>query len=213
MVNFEDEYYLLCPSDIKNYPLIYEDCRRYSCSYDQYQDCKKVPDCPALYMKKEKIDNPQPFILDFVTDFTKKEVIYADCYMALSISGSSFVVSPKLYDILYGLHIEGIQFIPVTLLEDGVTKYAGFRYVHTYNILPVLSVRNSRYQVYHGKKISNNLMKIKFNSKKLGAIRLENRLIFKFPLSRSYFIFHVSIVEKIMSADSTGIHFFRISDF
>ena len=77
--SFEDEYYLLYPSDIKNYPLIFEDCHRYTCSYDQYRECEKVPDCPALYMKKEKIENPQPFVLDFFTVLTKKSVGYADC--------------------------------------------------------------------------------------------------------------------------------------
>ena len=209
--SFEDEYYLLYPSDIENYPLIFEDCKRYTCSYDQYQDCKKVPDCPAWYMKKEKVENPKSFSMDFATTFTKKDVIYADCYMALSLSKSSFVVSPKLYAVLSGLSIEGIQFVPVSLLEDGEVKFADFWYVHVYNILPVLSVKNSRYQLFHGKSIQNNLLQIKFVTKKLGAFNLQSRLIFKFPLSRSYFIFHVSVVEKILSVRPVGFQFIQIS--
>jgi hypothetical protein len=209
--SFEDEYYLLYPSDIENYPLIYEDCKRYTCSYDQYKNCEKVPDCPALYMKKEKVENPQPFSLDFATTFTQKEVDYADCYMALSLSKSSFVVSPKLYAVLSSLNIEGIQFIPVNLLEYGEVKYTDFWYVHVYNILPVLSVKNSRYQTFHGKNILNNLLKIKFNSRKLGAVNLQNRLIFKLPLSRSYFIFHVSVVEKVIPVNPVGLQFIQIS--
>jgi hypothetical protein len=212
MGNFEDEYYLLYPSDHKNYPLIYEDCRKLTCSYEKYEDCQKVPDCPAYFRIKEKIENPQPFIMDFYTAFTEKKAIYADCYMAQSLSGSSFVVSPKLYAILHGLNIEGIQFIPVILMEDNKIKYADFMYVHTYNFLSVLSVKNSRFQVFHRALSSNNLLEIKFNAKKLGKILLENRLIFRFPLLRSYFIFHVSVVEKIMSANPIGFQFIKISD-
>jgi hypothetical protein len=212
MVNFEDEYYLLYPSDIKTYPLIFEDCHRVTCSYEKYQNCGKVPDCPAYYMKKGKIENPQPFVLDFFTAFTKKPVEYADCYMAMSLSGSSFVVSPKLHTILHGLNIEGIQFIPVTLMEDNEVKFTDFIYVHTYNFLSVLSVSKSRYQKLNRVKNRNNLLEIKFDNKKLGKINLENRLIFRFPLQRSYFIFHVSVVEKIISANPTGFQFIKISD-
>jgi len=137
---------------------------------------------------------------------------YADCYMAMSLSGSSFVVSPKLYPILYSLNIEGIQFIPVTLMEDNEVKYTGFIYIHTYNFLPVLSVKKSRYQEHNGIKNRNNLLEIKFNNKKLCKINLENRLIFRLPLDRGYFIFHVSVAEKIMSVNPIGIQLIKISD-
>jgi hypothetical protein len=210
-VIFEDEYYLLSSSDLLEYPLIYEDCHQYPCSRDQYDDCEKVPDCPAWYMEKEKVKNPQPFVLNFITDFTKKKVKYADCYFPFSISGNSFVVSPKLYDILQSQKIAGIQFIPVILLEGHEVKYTDFRYVHIYNILPVLSEKNSRCQVIDRVKVSNNLLQIKFASNKMAKIKLENRLIFKFPLKRSYYIFHTSIVEKINSINPVGLDFIQIS--
>jgi len=212
MGTFENEYYLLYPSDISEYPLIYEDCHRVTCSRDNYKNCDTVPDCPAYCKKKVKVENPRPLIFDFFTDFAKKPVIYADCYMALSLSGSSFVVSPKLYTILHGMEIKGIQFIPATLLEYNEVKYTDFWYVHTYNFLPVLSVKNSRYQEHNGNKIRNNLLEIKFSNKKLGKIDLDNRLIFRFPMERSYFIFHVSVVEKITAVNPTGIQFIKISD-
>jgi len=210
--DFEDEYFLLYPSDIENYPLIYEDCHRVTCSRANYKKCEDVSDCPAYYRKTEKIENPQPFILDFFTSLTKKKVIYADCYLALSISRSSFVVSPKLYAILRDMDIYGIQFIPVTLLEDNIVKYTDFIYVHTYNFLPVLSLKDSRYQTYHGMVNRNNLLRIRFNNKKLGKTILGNRLIFRLPLERSYFIFHVSVVNKIMSASPIGFRFIKIRD-
>ena len=212
MGHFEDEYYLLYPSDHKNYPLVYEDCRKLTCSYEKYEDCGKVPDCPAYFHRKEKIENPQPFIMDFYTAFTEKKVIYADCYMAQSLSRSSFVVSPKLYAILHGLNIEGIQFIPVILMEDSKIKYADFMYVHTHNFLSVLSAKKSRFQVFQRALSRNNLLRIRFSSKKLGNINLENRLIFRLPLLRSYFIFHISVVEKILSVDPVGFQFIKIRD-
>lgn len=213
MINdYENEYYLLCPSDIKKYPLIYEDCRRLTCSYDKYKKCEDVPDCPAYFVKKEKVENPAPFVLDFMKDFSKIDVLYADCYMAFSLFKSSFVVSPKLYGILQEMGIYGIQFIPVTLLENNAVKYTDFQYVHTYNYLSVLSAKNSRCQEINGKRVSNNLLSIKFNNRKLGKINLENRLIFRFPMERSYFIFHVSVAEKIIAANPVGIRFIKISD-
>jgi hypothetical protein len=61
--------------------------------------------CFAYFKKKIEIAPPQPFILDFFTPFTKKPVIYADCYMGFSLSNSSFIVSPKLYKVLYDMNI------------------------------------------------------------------------------------------------------------
>jgi len=212
--NFEDEYYLLYPSDITAYPLIYEDCHGGSaCSYKNNQPCSKVPDCPAYYMKKGVIKKPRPFVMDFLTAITGKPVIYADCYMPFSLSKSSFAVSPKLYAVLSGLNIEGVQFIPVTLLENGEVKYADFRYAHAYNFLPVLSEENSRYQESsNGNKIRNNILQIKFNSARMKKINLENRLLFRLPLGRSYFIFHVSVAEKITAINPAGVQFIKISE-
>jgi len=194
---FENEYYLLLPTDLYTYPLIYEDCHRLTCDYEQYKDCDKVPDCPAYYMKKTKIENPRPFVMDFFKLITKKPVIYADIYMTLSLSKSNFAVSPKLHDVLASLNIEGLQFIPVTLMEDNQVKYTDFFYVNIFNYLDVLSVKNSVYERVNGRKISNNILQIRFNSKKMSNIPLEKRLVFKLPMERNYFLIHETVVEKI----------------
>ena len=212
MCSLENEYHLLYPYDIETFPLIYEDCNRLTCSIDKYKKCELVPDCPAYYPKKEKVENPHPVILDFFTTISKRAVIYADCYMALSLSNSSFVVSPKLFNVLQNINIEGIQFVPAALLENNEEKYTDFWYIHTYNFLPVLSVKNSRYQMSNGRKISNNILEIKFNTK-LDKINLKNRLIFRFPLSRSYFIFHSSVVEKLFSVNPVGLRFIKVSEY
>jgi len=189
----ENEYYLLLPTDLHTYPLIYEDCHRFTCNYEQYKDCDKVPDCPAISKKKVKIENPQPFVMDFFTLITKKPVIYADIYLTLSLSKSNFAVSPKLHNVLASLNIEGIQFIPVKLMEDNKVKYTDFWYVNIYNYLSVLSARNSVFEKVNGRKISNNILQIKFDNKKMGEIPLEKRLIFKLPMERNYFLIHESV--------------------
>jgi hypothetical protein len=213
MSNFEKEYYLLYPSDIATFPLIYEDCKKLVCSIDSYGKCEKFPACPAYYKKTKKIENPAPFVMDFFTTVSKKEAVYADCYLPLSLSQSSFAVSPKLHDILLPLNIAGIQLIPVYLLEDGTAKYTDFWYVHTYNFLPVLSVKKSRYQEVNNRAIKTNLLEIKFNSRQMNKITLENRLIFRLPLARNYFLFHSSVAEELLSADPIGIQFIKVSDY
>lgn len=210
---FEEEYYLLKPTSIEDYPLVVEECKRHPfCHVKGHFYCDTEPDCPALTNKLVKINDPLPIFLDFFTDLTKKEVIYADCYVNFSLFRFSFVISPKLYNIFNSLNIVGIQLIPVILFEDSYVKYVDFWYVHIYNILPVLSFKNSRFQVIDDLMLDNNLLQIKFNSKKMKTIPLKNRLIFRFPLDRSYFIFHVSIVEKILSVNPIGFKFVKISD-
>ena len=210
---FENEYYLLKPTSIENFPLVVEECKRHPfCPVQGNFYCDTDSACPALTNKLVKIDDPQPIFLDFFTALTKKEVIYADCYVNLSLFRFSFVVSPKLYNILNNMNIEGIQLIPVILFEHSFVKYVDFWYVHIYNILPVLSFENSRYQEINGLILHNNLLQIKFNTKKMKAIPLENRLIFRFPLDRSYFMFHVSVVDKIMSVNPIGFQFIKISN-
>jgi hypothetical protein len=193
MGHFEDEYFLLYPADVKIYPMIYEDCHRLKCSYDQYHDCDKVPDCPAYSKKKIKIENPHPFVMDFFTLITKKPVVFYDIYLTLSLSKGGFAVSPKLHSVLASLNIEGLQFIPVTLMEDNKVKYSDFWYVNVYNYLPVLSARNSVFEKVNGRKISNNILQIKFDDKKMSKIPLEKRLIFKLPMERNYFLIHKSV--------------------
>jgi hypothetical protein len=213
MANYEDEYFLLYPSDINTYPLIYEDCHRLTCSRGNYKNCKIVPECPAYHNKKAKVENPESLIMDFFTTFTKKPVVYADCYMDFSLSMTSFVVSPKVYAVLHGMEVYGVQFIPVTLMEDDKVKYTDFWYVHNYNFLSVLSPKDCRYQVINGMVNRNNLLEIKLNNKKLGKISLENRLIFRFPLLRSYFIFHYSVVEKIIAVNPVGFQFIQLNEY
>jgi hypothetical protein len=207
MGHFEDEYFLLYPADVKIYPMIYEDCHRLTCSYDKYKDCDKTPDCPAIFKKKVKIDNPKPFIMDFSPD-NEKPVVYADFYIPFSLSNSSFVVSPKIYNILNSLNIEGVQFIPVTLMENNKPKYTDFWYVHVFNYLDVLS-KKSVYQIVNGVKISNNIVQIKFSTKKMSKIPLEKRLIFKLLKDRDYFLFHESVVEKLNG--SVGVEFDQLT--
>jgi hypothetical protein len=206
---FEDDYFLLYPCDVETFPIIYENCDRLTCSYKRYKDCDKTPDCQAYFKKKTKIENPRPFIMDFLTDDTKIPVIYADIYLPIPLSGSSFVVSPKIYNILNPLNIEGIQFIPVTLMDNNEVKYNDFWYIHVYNYLSVLSEK-SVYQEVNGIKIKNNILQIKFNAGKLQKIPLENRLIFKLPSDRNYFLFHKTVVEKIV--DPVGVLFYKVSD-
>ena len=207
----ENEYYLLLPTDLHTYPLIYEDCHRFTCNYEQYKDCDKVPDCPAYYKKKNKLENPRPFIMDFFSP-SKNPVIFADIYLPFSLSGSSFVVSPKFHNLLNPLNIEGIQFIPVTLMENNRPKFTDFFYVHIYNYLHVLSSKNTVYQKINGRKITNNILQIKFNSQKMNKIPLSNRLIFKLPSDRYYFLIHSSIAEKIISLNPIGISLLKISN-
>jgi len=209
---FENEYFLLLPDDLYDYPLIYEDCHRLICNYEQYQDCDKVPDCPAYSKKKIKIENPHPFIMDFFTLITKKPVVFSDIYLPLSLSNTDFAISPKLHSVLANLNIEGIQFIPVTLMEDNQAKYTDFFYVHIFNYLDVLSVKKTVYQKVNGRKISNNISQIKFDDKKMSKIPLEKRLIFKLPSDRYYFLIHSSIAEKIISLNPIGISLLKVSN-
>jgi hypothetical protein len=150
--------------------------------------------------------------MDFITTFTKNKIAHADCYIPFSLSRSSFVVSQKIYKILLPLNIVGIQFIPTILYDNDIAIYNDFMYVHTHNFLSVLSVKNSRFQEINGRKISSNLLQIKFNTRRMKTIPLENRLIFRFPMNRNYFFFHTSVAEKIMSANPVGFQFIKISD-
>jgi len=216
MGKFENEYYLLYYKSLDDYPLINEDCKRIICKYKKRRNCDNVKDCPAYTRNIKKIENPKPFILDLTymdSYFNKKKVVYADCYMDISLSPCSFVVSPKLYEVLHGIDLEGIQFIPVILMEDDEMKYNDFWYVNLYNVLDVLSVKNCKFQVFYGMLSDKNLLEIKFDSKKMKEISLEKRLIFRLSLGRSYFIFHESIVEKIMSINPVGFEFIKISDY
>jgi hypothetical protein len=210
---FEDDYYLVLSSDVQKYPLIYEDCDRLSCPQPKGTECEKIPDCPAYFYQESEVENPERRIMDFINVVGQKEILYADVYMALQPSDGTFVISNKLYTILAGMDIHGVQFVPVTLMENNVEKYTDFWYVHIYNLLAVLDSRKSSFQITNGVKICNNLLKIKFDEEKMMKIDLSNRLVFKLLGKKGYFILHKSIVEEILPSNPIGVKFIKISQY
>jgi hypothetical protein len=177
-VNFEEDYYLLTSSDVKKYPFIYEDCDRVHCQQPKGKECDRTKNCRSYFFQENKIDNPERRIMDFFTAISKKAVTYADIYMALMPSGGTFVISNNLYNILSVMDIQGIQFIPVTLVENDVVKYTDFWYVHIYNFL---------------------------SEDEINKIDLEKRLVFKLKGKNGYFLFHKSIMEKIIVVNPVGV--------
>jgi hypothetical protein len=211
---FEDDYYLVLSSDVQKYPLIYEDCDRLSCPQQKSTECEKIPDCPAyFYYQEGEVENPERHILDFIPAVGQKEIIYADVYMALQPADGTFVISNNLHTILSGMDIHGVQFFPVTLMENNTEKYTDFWYVHIYNLLAVLDSRKSTFQILNGVKKCNNLLKIKLDAEKMMKIDLSDRLVFKLLGKKGYFLFHKSIVEKILTTNPIGVQFIKISEY
>jgi hypothetical protein len=117
------------------------------------------------------------------------------------------VISKKIYDALCNINIEGVQYIPATIIGKKDERYENYYYVHIYNYLSVIDREKSIYEWDDFIKVASPIDKLILDKKLLEEIPLEKRLVFKLKENNTFELFHKKIVDAIMETKPIGIRF------
>jgi hypothetical protein len=137
-----------------------------------------------------------------------KNVVMTDYH---SLPNSVF--SRKIYDVLNGLNIFGIQLLPAEITHNKTKEvYSDYWIIYIYNKIQCLDMKNAKYKLDSEKEVSE-ITKLVLDKNILSKIPLEKRLVFSLQEDVSKYIYHKSVVDAIMSVNPTGIRFTPVEDW
>ncbi|MBI1425719.1 MAG: hypothetical protein GC149_20010 [Gammaproteobacteria bacterium] len=120
------------------------------------------------------------------------------------------VVGKKIKDVLEPLSIDGIQLLPAVVTTDfGVFDYW---YLHVYNEIECMD-RDRSISTYSNLGDASDIKKLVLAEHELDSIPLDMRLIFVLKESTPTYLFHQSIVDKILAVKPEGVRFFRVDQW
>ncbi|HYO60235.1 imm11 family protein [Archangium sp.] len=121
------------------------------------------------------------------------------------------VISTRLKEVLEPLELFGVQFVPadVKVREGEVLRYW---LVHVYNEISCLDRQQAKFTTLPSGRIFD-FDRLVLDEKVLGEIPLERRRVFILAEWRSAYLFHRSIVEKVLALQPEGLRFFRVDEW
>jgi hypothetical protein len=158
---------------------------------------------PDYLYTEEFIETPELMKFRFAKPIPRKPKM-ADYH-----SCPSSVISKKIYDILNPLKINFIQFLPAQIKgtdEDDI--HTNYWAIHVYKYIECVDQTLSNCLI-DGVGLKY-VKKIILNKEILKLIPLNERLIFRLKEDFGYQLYHVSVVEKILSQSPAGVSFTNI---
>lgn len=163
------------------------------------------PDSPSYLYQESKIDNPEVMIFQISSPVPRKP-LYADF---LTTSPNS-IVGKEIYSVIAPLEIFGIQLLPAEIHHKNNVA-PNYWAIHIYNAIECLNLEASNCEVYEDS--IDMVEKIVLDQEKLKLIPLQQRLIFSMKEDESYQLFHVSIIEKMLETNPSGLRMVDIEDW
>lgn len=184
----EFEYYRVHRSNDNNIPLL-----------------ETEDNCPPYLDLGVPVENPEPLLFRLGKPVPKKPKM-ADYH-----STPKSVISKKIFDVLSPMKIEGIQLLPARIRGANDELFTNYWAILILNNLECVDEDLSECDITDINL--EDVEKLVLDRKKLAAIPLKKRLIFRLKEDRSYQLFHASVVEAIMAIKPEGIRFTNIEEW
>ena len=115
-------------------------------------------------------------------------------------------------NVLEGLHLKGVQFLPAIVQDKEGEEHEGYFIIHVTNLIECMDKEKSEWKPnkYKPGKASD-LDKLVLNNDALDKIPLESRLVFAVWEKSLHVLYHQSVVEKILEIAPTGLTIYRLS--
>lgn len=162
-------------------------------------------DCPGYFYVRGPIENPELMTFQFGDPVPRKPK------MTDYLSSPNSIVSKKIYNVLQPLKITGIQLLPALIYGKKNEIFDNYWAIHIYNVIKGVDAKLSKCTI--GRVQLDDVEKIILDRKTLCKIPLDKRLIFVLQEDTSYQLFHVSVMNAIMSVQPTGVRFINIEDW
>ncbi|MCD7901638.1 MAG: hypothetical protein LUH22_17810 [Bacteroides sp.] len=193
MKDYNDDYFFLGLVESPNYPML-----------DLHDDFE---DYAMDFLMAEPIEYTEPIQLIFGDPIPRKPIM-VDYHDFVTPSP---IFSEKLKNVIEGMGIKDIQFVPVLIHDKSDDLIYGYYAIKVYNEINCVDLNKSKYDLssYNGKITS--LSKLVLDNEKLDKIPLENRLIFAVEECGIYVLYHISVVEKMLDIVPEGMTVYRLS--
>jgi len=121
------------------------------------------------------------------------------------------VFSARIVEALEPLGLYGVQFVPadVTVKQGAVLRYW---VLHVFNEFQCLDRQRSIYEFFPGHEVALSLDKLVLDERVLQEVPLERRLLFVLAESTATYVFHRSVVERVLALTPPpeGLRFIRV---
>jgi len=177
---------------------------------EEYFFLQDAGDSPTVYLKgfddnmifkgNKFIEQPEsPYDL-YMTDPVPRGHKFCDLYMC----GKYQVVVPKIKEAIEKLSPAKVDFIPADLY-DKKNNSEEFFILNCYNLQNVLDLESSEYRLSANGGILS-IEKLVLDSEKIKNIPEKERLIITIEESRTYRIFHQSVIDEIEKTNPKGCY-------
>ena len=122
------------------------------------------------------------------------------------------VISQKIYEVLEPMNIKGIQLVPAVIKGKDDELFKDYWIIHIYNRIACMDREKSIYEADDDDDI-DDIEQLCLDKKILNEIPLEDRLVFLLKEDISFYIYHKSVVEAIMSVNPEGVKFYPIEEW
>ncbi|MEO6329419.1 MAG: DUF1629 domain-containing protein [Ginsengibacter sp.] len=187
-MNQEFEYYLIHRKGDDTMPLLAGD-----------------DNCPTYLYEEGPMENPK------LMSFRIRKPVPKNPKIVDYHSTPNSVISKKIHDVIAPLKIEGIQLLPSTIKVKDKELIKNYWAIHIYNRIKCLDLKLSK--CTSDDDMLDDVEKLILDKKKLKAIPLAKRLVFRLEEDYSYQLYHVSIVEAIKAVDPVGVGFTNIENW
>jgi hypothetical protein len=194
MADYNEEYFILSITNNSNYPMLDLD--------DDFEDYAMdfLDDEPIIYEETIQLQFGDP------VPRKPKMVDFHD------FSNASPVLSKKLKKVIEDMQVKNIQFVPVLIRDKNDDLIEGYHAIKVCNTINCADLKKSKYSLLTNKKICS-FDKLVLDNEKLDSIPLEDRLIFAIGEKRTYVVYHISVVEKMLETAPEGMTVYRLAQW
>lgn len=192
MKDYNEEYFFLGLVDHPSYPML-----AFGDNFKRYA---------RKFLQAEPIIYDEPIELKFREPVPRKPKM-ADYHL---LSTPSPVFSEKLKNVIDKIKIRDIQFVPVLIRNEDDELIEGFSAIKVCNMIHCVDFEKSECDIDEDGDI-DNIDKLVLDCDKLDKIPLEDRLIFAVAEKRTYVVYHISVVEKMLDSAPQGMTVYRLS--
>jgi len=193
MTNYNEEYFFIADNEDERYPML--DLN------DDYCDEYAMP-----LLRAEPIVYDKPILLEFAYPVPRNPKM-GDYH---SLEKPSPVFSEKLKKVIEDMQVKDIQFVPVLIEGKKKEMIEGYHAIKVCNLIYCADLETSEYDTFDDGRVCT-FEKLVLDNVKLDKIPLEDRLIFAVGEKRTYVVYHISVVEKMLATAPEGMTVYRLA--
>jgi len=131
-----------------------------------------------------------------------------------SLDGGKSVFSRKIYDVLKGHEIKGLQLVPTIIRGKKDEEHKDFWVANIYQRMCSFDKKKSEFGwISDLTNTWQDIEKFVLDKKLLSKIPLEDRLVYVAKENTAYVVYHKSVVDIIMSANPEGVCFTPVEEW